>query len=291
MSHYIIENSVLKVEISTKGAELQSIYNKTTQLEYLWSGDAAFWGKKSPVLFPIVGGLKNNEYEYEGKKYTLPRHGFARDNEFAVRQINGTTIQFILTSSAITRAVYPFDFEFAIKYYIQEEKVYCTYKVINTGSNTMYFSVGAHPAFAIPLTRDTHFNDWYLQFSKNENCGIHPLTTDGLVKDDAAPYLNNTNTLPLNKALFYNDALVFKNLQSNTISILSAQNSNGLKMQFDGFPYYGIWSAKDANFVCLEPWLGIADTETTNGKLEDKEGIITLSANSKFKATWSLELF
>lgn len=290
MKNYCIENNILKVEIAAKGAELQSIYNKETKLEYMWSGDAAFWGKKSPVLFPIVGGLKNNEYEFEGNKYTLLRHGFARDNEFAVNTISNTTIQFILTSSDQTNQVYPFDFKFTVEYALNENTVSCTYKVENTGLKTMYFSVGAHPAFAIPLTNNTSFDDWFLEFNITENCGIHPLTKDGLVKTNAVPQLNNSNTLPLTKELFYNDALVFKNLQSTTIAIKSNKSNNGLQMTFNGFPYFGIWSAKDANFVCLEPWLGIADGEDASGKLQEKEGIISLPATEKFKATWSLLL-
>ncbi len=291
MSNYIIENATIKVEISSKGAELQSLYSKATQLEYLWNGDANFWGKKSPVLFPIVGGLKNNEYEFEGKKYSLSRHGFARDNEFKVELNDGCRIQFALESNASTKQNYPFNFRFIIEYTIDNTQLYCTYKVENTGTNEMYFSVGAHPAFAIPLTTDTNFNDWFLEFNENENCGIYPLTKDGLIKAETTPQFNNSNTLQLTKELFYKDALVFKDLKSTDIKIKSGKSSNGLQMKFDGFPYFGIWNAKDANFVCLEPWLGISDTENSNGKLTDKEGIISLAANNTFSATWSVELF
>lgn len=290
MSNYTIENNILKVEIATKGAELQSIYNKETGLEYLWNGDPNFWGKKSPVLFPIVGGLKNNEYEFEGKKYTLPRHGFARDNEFEAKQINDTTIQFVLQDSAATQLVYPFNFIFIVEYTIHQAELQCTYKVENTGDSTMCFSVGAHPAFAVPLTKDTEFSDWELSFNATENCGIHPLTKDGLVIDKATPFLNNTHTLPLTKALFYNDALVFKQLASTQITIQSAKSTHSISMQFAGFPFYGIWSAKDANFVCLEPWLGIADSENATGKLQEKEGIINLPASETFAASWTISL-
>lgn len=289
MSNYTIENNILKVQIAAKGAELQSIYNKEMQLEYLWNGDPEFWGKKSPVLFPIVGGLKNNEYEFEGNKYNLPRHGFARDNEFEVKQIDESTIQCILQSTNNTKQVYPFDFIFIVEYTINDAQLFCTYKVENTGNNTMYFSVGAHPAFAVPLTTDTNFNDWFLNFNTTENCGIHPLTKDGLVIDKATPFLSNTNHLPLSKNLFYNDALVFKQLESTQIIIKSVKSRHSICMQFDGFPYYGIWSAKDANFVCLEPWLGIADSENATGKLQEKEGIIKLPTAERFAATWQVK--
>jgi galactose mutarotase-like enzyme len=291
MQNFTIENNLLKVTINNKGAELQSLYNKATQLEYLWNGDANFWGKKSPVLFPIVGGLKNNEYEFEGKKYLLPRHGFARDNEFEVNKINETTIQFILSSCAKTQEVYPFNFKFIVEYSLNNNQLFCTYIIENTGTNKMYFSVGAHPAFAVPLNNNTHFDDWFLEFNATENCGIYPLTKEGLIKTVSTPQLNNNNALQLTKQLFYSDALVFKNLQSTSIKMKSAKSNHGLQINFKGFPYFGIWSAKDANFVCLEPWLGIADSENTTQNLIEKEGIICLVAKAIFNATWSVELY
>ena len=291
MELYCLENSVLKVSICAQGAELQSLYNKETQLEYLWSGDANFWGKKSPVLFPIVGGLKDNEFEFEGKKYNLNRHGFARDSKFEVNQIDDITIQFILKSSEKTKENYPFDFEFIVEYSIENNKLNCKYIVQNKSNSTMYFSVGAHPAFAVPLTATTNFEDWFLEFNNNETCGIFPLTSDGLIKTSSIPQFNNNSTLQLTKKLFYNDALVFKNFQSTQISIKSSRSNNGLKMNFSGFSYFGIWSAKNANFVCLEPWCGIADSENTTGNLIEKEGIIALSENKIFNRIWSVELF
>lgn len=288
---YSIENDILKVEINSKGAELQSIYNKQTQIEYLWCGDEKFWGKKSPVLFPIVGGLKNNEYSFNNDTYNLTRHGFARDSEFTVQPINATTIQFVLQSSIATLAKYPFVFEFIVEYSIAANQLTCTYIVKNTDTQTLYFSVGAHPAFALPLTTNTNFEDWYLQFEKNENCGIYPLTKGGLLLNEPQPFFNNTSILALNKNLFYNDALVFKQLQSTYISIKSKSTIHGVKMSFEGFPYFGIWSAKDANFICLEPWLGIADCENSIGNLKTKEGIIELNAQQTFTASYGLELF
>lgn len=291
MSLFILENEYLTVSISDNGAELQNIYNKQTQLEYLWSGDAAFWGKKSPVLFPIVGGLKNGEYLYSNKTHKLSRHGFARDNVFSANQLSSTCIEFTLASNETTLAVFPFPFLFTLRYTISGNKLTCKYIVKNTGNETMFFSVGAHPAFKIPLTTNTHFNDWYLEFNKEENCGIYPLTADGLLKSGTMHFFNETNKLALTKEIFYKDALVFKELQSTAISIKSEKSANGLTMQFDGFPFYGIWSAKDANFVCLEPWCGIADSENTNQDFTQKEGIIQLEASNSFEREWSVEMF
>jgi len=291
MSTYHLENSILKITINSKGAELLSLYNKTTKLEYLWNANPDFWPKKSPVLFPIVGGLKNGEFSFEGKKYQMGRHGFARDNEYQVAQIDDTKITFTLQSNENTLAQYPFNFVFTVEYTIDENKLYCKYIVKNSDNKSMYFSVGAHPAFNIPLTEGTTYNDWFLQFSTNENCGIYPINANGLIETKSVPLFNNIDHLSLAKELFYKDALVFKELQSNKICIKSCVSTNGLIMQFDELPYFGIWAAKDANFVCLEPWCGLGDIENTTGDITTKEGINKLNAQETFERVWSVEMY
>lgn len=291
MNNYTIENNELIVIINDKGAELQSLYSKVTQLEYMWCGDEKFWGKKSPVLFPIVGGLKNNTYTYNNKEYQLNRHGFARDKTFTVNEISDDAIEFTLFSNPDTLQQFPFEFEFIVRYNIEKNKLICTYHVKNLSNNTMYFSVGAHPAFKVPLLEQTNFNDWYIELNKLETCGIYPLTDKGLLKTETTPLLQDSNRIELTKNLFYKDALVFKELKSDSISIKSNGCSNGLTMHYNGFNYFGIWSAKDANFVCLEPWCGIADSEHATGVLTDKEGINSLQPNSIFSKEWCVEVY
>ncbi len=161
---FTIENQELKVSIEAKGAELQSLYHKDYQLEYMWSGDPAFWGKHAPLLFPIVGTLKGNTYYYEGRAYSLPRHGFARDREFTVESQRADSITFLLQSDEQTRAVYPFEFELRVGYRLVSNKVSTTYQIRNPSSEPMYFSVGGHPAFRVPLVPDTEYTDYYLEF-------------------------------------------------------------------------------------------------------------------------------
>ena len=143
-----LENAYLKVDLSAKGAELQGLYNKGTNIEYLWNGDSKYWGKHSPVLFPIVGSLKNNSFNYKGKNYELPRHGFARDYVFEIERATETEAVFTLTQNAKTLKVYPFYFELKLKYTLRDSKLNLTYEVINTGADELLFSIGAHPAFA-----------------------------------------------------------------------------------------------------------------------------------------------
>lgn len=288
---YSLSNDVLKISVSAKGAELQSIQHTGTGLEYMWSGDPAFWGKKSPVLFPIVGGLKNNTYQYKGKDYTLGRHGFARERDFTVTVQTENSLTFSLEADSATLQVYPFPFRFSVIYTLEQNTITVTYKAENNGDELMYFSVGAHPAFAVPLVKGTGYTDYYLLFSRKEHSGKWPLSPEGLIRKEPVALLDNTNTLPLTKELFYGDALVFKDLVSNSISIVSDKTKHGLRLQYDDFPYMGIWSAKNANFVCIEPWCGIADSVDTSGDLTDKEGIHSLSPDESFTRSWRVEIF
>lgn len=291
MPNFFIENDELKAAISITGAELQSIYNKSNSTEYLWNANPDYWAKKSPVLFPIVGGLKNNQYHFNGKTYVLSRHGFAREKEFEVVQVSNKIIQFILSSSDKTVEIYPFYFKLTIEYSIEKNKLFTKYIVENLGTEEMYFSIGAHPAFKVPLAEQTKFEDWYVEFNEIENADIFPLTSDGLLENNSIPFFQNTNNLQLKKELFYKDALVFKKLNSNKISLKSKSSKTGLTMQFDDFNFFGIWSAKNANFVCLEPWCGIADSINSDGNFIQKEGINKLNSNEVFIRTWSIELF
>jgi galactose mutarotase-like enzyme len=286
-----LQNNLLSVAISTKGAELQSIIHKDFGLEYMWSGDPRFWAKKSPVLFPIVGELKNSSYQYKGKSYELNRHGFARDMEFEVTEQDEDGIVFRLNSNEETFAGYPFQFSFSVRYKLDNNRLNVTYAVRNTGKEQMLFSVGGHPAFKIPLAHGTTFEDYFLELNHFENASRWPLSKDGLIESTPIQVMEHADKLPLKKSLFYEDALVFKYLISKSIYILSSKTSHGLKLNFTGFPYLGIWSARDADFVCIEPWCGIADSVNASGNLEDKEGINILMPAESFERTWHVELF
>lgn len=253
--------------------------------------DPAYWAKKSPVLFPIVGGLKKNTYTYKGKDYELGRHGFARDNNFELVAETDSSLTFSLKSDEKTKAAYPFNFVFSVKYSLQENKLQVAFIVENTGSENLLFSVGAHPAFAVPLVEGTEYEDYYLQFNKTENAGRWPLSSEGLIETTPTPLLENKNRLSLKKELFYKDALVFKHLKSDAISIISDKTPRGIKVEFTGFPYMGLWAAKDADFVCIEPWCGIADSVNASGNLEEKEGINDLEPKGRFEVGYGVEVF
>lgn len=288
---HTIQNDLLSVTINERGAELDSIFHKENNLEYLWNADPAFWAKKSPVLFPIVGTLKDNSYLHGGKLYHLSRHGFARESTFAVSAVSRGAISFSLTANQQTLESFPFDFTFTITYSVESSRLSVKYEVTNNGHVPMYFSVGGHPAFKVPLVPGTVYTDYYLEFTHQEHAGRWPISSHGLIERESTPLLDHTRRLPLDKKLFYEDALVFKHLNSEGLSIKSDKTSHGLTLDCKGFPYLGIWAAKDADFVCIEPWYGIADSVDSNQQLADKEGINKLEAGLQFTATWGLTIF
>ncbi|HEX8356835.1 MAG TPA: aldose 1-epimerase family protein [Segetibacter sp.] len=286
-----ISNNVLSIQISSKGAELQSIYHLQNKLEYLWSGDADYWGKKSPVLFPIVGELKNGVYSYKGKEYKLARHGFAREMEFELTSRSEDSVTFSIKSNKETLAVYPFSFTFSVHYTLLENSLQVTYMVENTGDDKMYFSVGGHPAFKVPLVEGTTYEDYELLFSDKETTGRYPLSPKGLIEPEPVMLLNNEDVLPLKKELFSADAIVLKELKSNSVQLKSNKTKNGLHFNFEGFPYLGLWETKQGDFLCIEPWCGIADSVNATGQLEEKEGINLLQPSDVFLASFTVSFF
>jgi galactose mutarotase-like enzyme len=286
-----LENDVLKIEVEAKGAELKSIRNKTTDVEYLWSGDPAFWGKTSPILFPIVGTLKKDTFLFNGKSYSLPRHGFARDSVFEIADSKNDRAVFILRSNAASLQKYPFKFEFEIQYRLVNDFMEVTYNVKNSGDGVMYFSVGGHPAFKIPLTDDSTYEDYHLEFDSVEDAPRWPISPEGLIQEKPVSFFKDTSILPLTRSLFNDDALVFKRLKSSKVSIKSSSHAHGVDFDFKGFPFLGIWAARSADFVCIEPWCGIADSVSHDQHLESKEGIEMLEANASWSRTWKVRFY
>jgi galactose mutarotase-like enzyme len=285
-----LKSNQIEASIHPEGAELQSLKSVETGLEYMWEGNAAHWGKYSPVLFPIVGSLKHDSYFFEGNKYSLPRHGLARVRTFAVEQMSDTKAVFTLEADEESMKVYPFSFRFQLIYELVSNSILCTYVVHNPGSTLLWFSVGGHPAFRVPIIERSHYEDHYLQFDKDEPLQRWHLL-DGLISDQTSLLNTTAGRLPLHPSLFYEDAIVLKNLRSSMVTLASTKHAHGLDFDFSGFPYLGIWAAKDAPFVCIEPWCGHADTVDHNQQLIEKPGIESLEAGGYWERTWKVVFF
>lgn len=278
-----ISNSYLKASIKHAGAELFSIQDHQNK-EYIWEGNPSFWGKHSPVLFPIVGTLKNNTYTIDGKEYHLSRHGFARDMEFQLVDHTEDSATFSLSSNVETLQKFPFNFELQLIYTLQEKELTLSYKVINTGATRIPFSIGAHPAIALP----NDFETYSFEFEKEEVLKYNLLEND-LISNTTKTLETTSNLVPLSYKLFENDALVFKTLESNSLTIL--ENSKPyVKVNFEDFPSLGIWTKEKAPFICIEPWFGYSDTAENSGDLFEKEGILILDAHQTFQSKFSIQI-
>ncbi|KIA98450.1 aldose epimerase [Flavobacterium sp. KMS] len=279
----IISNSKLTASIKHAGAELFSLKNNDNK-EFIWEGNPDFWGKHSPVLFPIVGTLKNNTYVINDTSYHLPRHGFARDMEFNLVSKTDESAIFSIQSNAESLKVYPFEFELQIIYTLIDSQLDIQYKVINKDDSKMPFSIGAHPAIALP----GNFENYALEFEKQESLKYSLLEND-LISNKTKQLETKENQIELNYQLFENDALIFKSLESNSLTILE-NNKPYVKVDFADFPSLGIWTKENAPFICIEPWFGYSDTPENTGNLFEKEGIVTLDANQTFNSKFSIEI-
>lgn len=277
-----ISNKYLSATINTKGAELISLVKNNKN--YIWEVDETYWNKTSPVLFPIVGRLKNDAYIYKGGNYNLSRHGFARDMEFSFEQRSESQVVFELNETEASKANYPFDFKLFLAYTLMNNELVIEYFVRNQSDEVLPFSIGAHPAFAIA----EDFNSYALKFNKEDVFETNHLENESFNGKTTLVETDNLK-LQLNYALFEKDALVFKHLKSNEV-ILIQDNKSILKVNFDNFPYLGIWTKPNAPFLCIEPWCGLADNVSHNGNLEEKEGIILLQPQEDFLRAIRIEI-
>ncbi|MCD9853158.1 aldose 1-epimerase family protein [Epilithonimonas sp. JDS] len=284
-----LQNTKIKACFNELGAELISLINLDTGKEIIWEGNPDFWGGQSPVLFPTVGALKDDKYIFEGETYEMPRHGFARRKFFDVKSSSENQVIFELNSDEETLKFYPFDFSLEIKYTLTENKLTVSYNVKNTSEKELYFSLGAHPGFAIDTKNGLKYDDYEISFSDDENLEIHPLIDNLISKKTETINLEN-KTLPLSYELFSKDALVMTNMKSKELILRNNQNNHKVIFTFSNFPYFGIWAAKNADFVCLEPWQGIADIEDHNQELTQKFGILKLERNEEWKGDWAVEI-
>ena len=278
-----ISNSNLTAQIKHLGAELFSLKNNQNK-EYIWEGNPTFWGKHSPILFPIVGSLKNNSYSINEEKYELNRHGFAREMEFELIEKTEETATFSLISTLETKKAYPFDFELQICYSLKDNKLTIDYKVINKNEITMPFAIGAHPAFALL----GNFEEYSLEFQQDEILKYY-LLEEGLISNNSNELQLDNSQLGLKYQLFEKDALVFKTLQSKSITILKNTNPI-LKVNFSDFPNLGIWTVVNAPFLCIEPWFGYSDTLDEYDDFSKKEGIQLLEKKKTFESNYSIEI-
>ncbi len=273
-----LKNDWISAVIKTQGAELCSLKRMSDGKEYIWQGDPAFWKRHAPVLFPVIGALS------QARATKLMKHGFARDMTFECTIQSDTEVVMELRADAYTRSVYPYDFVLRICYTLTESALKVTYEVENRGEKDMPFSIGGHPALNCALDA----GQVRLIFEKEEKLRTLELNLEkGLLSGHDHPVEMEGQTLKLYPKTFDIDTLIFEGLNSRTIRLEDPVTQTFLEVDFEGFPYLGIWSPK-APFVCIEPWFGLADTVGDAGKLEEKRGIEILPGGGAFTCTYTL---
>lgn len=271
MLHYL-ENDFLKIAVDTHGAELSSIFNKKANKEMLWQGDPEFWGRRSPVLFPVVGKYKNCKTKYQDKEYSLGQHGFARDSEFTLVEKCDNKLSFEFASNNETLPKYPFAFRLTCLFELKNERIIVGWKVENTDNQKIYFSIGAHPAFYCEKSKTV--------LSMNaDNIEYNLINADGLYTSEK---YDVEKSFVLHDSIFDNDALIIENSGVTEVTLID-KGKPFLTMKFDA-PLFGIWSPakKNAPFVCIEPWFGRCDAEDFDGDITEREWSNSLDIGEKW---------
>jgi galactose mutarotase-like enzyme len=287
--NYEIKNNSISAKIDSFGAQLNSLKKNNQNIEYIWQANAEYWNRHSPILFPIVGRLKDDIYFYKDKKYNMRQHGFARDCEFELIRKDDDFLNFRLKNTDKSLEIYPFLFELDISYELIENKLIISYEVKNMTNGEIFFSIGAHPAFNWPLENEKK-EDSFLEFINIKSTKRYFLNDKGLVyKSDNLEI--EDNKIALNEELFKDDALIFNDPNIKQVTFKNLKNKNYVKLDFENFPYLGIWSKPSgAPFICIEPWFGIADEINTTQNFEDKRGIISLQKDEIFSCFYSVEI-
>lgn len=286
----VLENEKIRVTIAELGAELTSIRDKKSQIEFLWQADKTYWGRHAPILFPFVGRSKDDQYRYENQTYHMGQHGFARDNLFTVIEQNQTAARLQFVSTNETKKNYPFDFNLILSYELVDNAVKVGYEVTNPGEKELIFGIGGHPAFNVPFEPGQDgFTDYAFTFNPEATRTQLPLV--GPFIDVAhKKQVETRGRLPITHELFENDALVFETPGVTAVSIVSQKNDHSVTLEMDHMPFIGLWSPypKDAPFVCLEPWCAHADTTEASGELTEKASMTHLLPTEQFQASYKI---
>ncbi len=293
MSDFCLKNDQVEIEVNFHGAELRAIKDVTTGRDYLWNADPAFWNRCSPVLFPFVGMVRDKKFRYDGKEYTMGQHGFARDMDFTLVSQTEDSIWFSLDSNEETLEKYPLPFHLEIGYQLVGRSVKVLWKVSNPAEDTLYFSIGAHPAF-LSSVRAEDGNAFLLKDQKGQivNTFINTIFGhDGLVTIKKEERITKDGVLVFDEHLFDNDALVVEDSQIGEVSILDKTGKPYITATFDA-PVVGLWSPpkKCAPFVCIEPWYGRCDDETFTGDLSERKWTNKLDAGENFEAVYTITI-
>lgn len=287
-----LSNQYLTVNLYPKGAEIISIVGNQDHINYMWKRDACQWANSAPILFPIVGAIKNDTCRIDGKEYHMTQHGFARHNEFEIKNQSQTEVTFTLVSNDEIIKQYPFLFELNVTYKLVENTLTCFINVKNKDHQTIYFQVGGHPAFACPFMENESSNDYYVEFSEYEtrNQKVIDVAKRGM-SHVQLPFFDHEKRFFVRQQLFNNDAIVIKDFKSENISIKSLNHQKSIVFHMQGFDHVGLWTAKHVGgLLAIEPWIGHADYVDFDGEFKEKESCVALDTDKEFNVQFAVEI-
>lgn len=290
MALFQISSDKITIQVDSMGAELKSLKEVASGREYMWCADAKYWKRTSPVLFPLVGGVNGGVYHLNGQDYPMGQHGFARDMEFRLKSQVAHEIWFLLESTAETSAVYPYPFVLELGYELADRSVIVKWRVHNPGRDTIFFSIGGHPAFLCPIDEGTKQTDYKIRFDVRDRI-VSSCLENGLVSGKQVVYDLQDGLLPVTEHLFDNDALVIEHDQAHKAALTAPDGRDYLTVEFDA-PLFGIWSPpkKNAPFICIEPWYGRCDRAGYDGDWKEREWMQSLEAGRTFEARYKISV-
>ena len=285
-----IQNNDLTVTVSEMGAELQSILN-ADGTEYLWQGDPAYWRKRSPNLFPYIGRMPDKSYYLDGQKYQMPIHGFAPTSHFCLAEKSDTRLVFELTENEETYGYYPRKFSFRISYELQNKTLTITFSAENRDEKTMYFAMGGHPGFRLPLADGMSFEDYRLRFSEKSTPSRVTFCKDYFVAGRIPYSLQDDCIIPLTHGLFDDDAVVLEG-SGPSVTLESDKDSHAVTVEYPQMKYVGFWhtTKSDAPFVCIEPWSALPSRTGITESLETQPDLTALAPGGRHTNTWSITI-
>ncbi len=286
---YTIQNEFLNIEIDDIGAHLKSAKDKNG-LEFIWQRDERYWKDSSPILFPYIARLWQNKYTFNSKTYNMDIHGFAKDSLFKVVELKESEITFLLKDTKETFKQYPFNFEFFITFKLEKNSLITTFKVNNKSKYDMYFAIGAHPGFNVPIDENLQFNDYYLEFLKNTKAIKVGMSDDCFVNlEDEEFNLLKDDKLFLEHSLFDDDAIILKNM-NDTVTLKSNKSKKSISLNFKDMPYLGLWHKPKtkANYICIEPWTSLPARKGVVEDLTLQENLIKLNEGKAYTNTYTI---
>ena len=286
---HTIESQGYTAIIDETGAELVSLKSPQGE-EYMWSGDAEYWTGRAPILFPVIGRMKEGGYTLDGQHYEMPKHGLVRKKPWVLIDHASDNLTFSTRADENTLKHYPFDFELQAHFQLTGPNLAISYVVTNHGTTDMLFSFGSHPAFALPLAVGEGLDQWSVKFSEQETLDRQMLDGGLIGENPVKKFIDKGSNVQLSDTIFNDNALIFFGVRSQRLDLVHAQYGRRLSLHTGGAPDLGIWSMPSAPYVCLEPWFGYDDPVNASGDFREKPGLVSVEAGSAFETAITVEV-